>query len=264
MEKANIIESLTGVNAQRKKSKLPAKLDYYQSATGLFLGLFIIAHMLFESSILFGNQAMYDITKMFEAKFLFGEGKPIIVSILAFIVFVVFILHAGLAMRKFPTNYKQYKNFKTNMSLINHTDTKLWFVQAWTGFIMFFAGSIHLYIVMVKANDIGPFASSDRVVSGWFWPLYIVLIAVVIFHAFIGLYRLCVKWGWFEGSDVKKSRVKLQKTRNIMIVVFLILATLTLLTYIKIGIAHKNSIGQRYTPISHTSTKIITNKKVLS
>ncbi len=264
MKEADIIESLTGVNTERKKSRLPAKLDYYQSVTGLFLGLFIIAHMLFESSILFGNQAMFDITKMFEAKFIFGEGKPVIVSILAFVVFVVFVAHAGLAMRKFPTNYKQYKNFKTNMNLINHTDTKLWFVQAWTGFIMFFAGSIHLYVVMVKADDIGPFASSDRVVSGWFWPLYVILIFVVIFHAFIGLYRLCVKWGWFEGDNAKKSRVILQKTRNIMIALFLILACLSLFTYIKIGIAHKNNIGKRYTPISHLSTKYIQNKKALS
>ncbi len=256
MKETEVIESLTGVNARRKKSRIPAKLDFYQSATGLFLALFIFAHMFFEASILFGYNAMYDITKMFEGSFLFKESHPFIVSILAFVVFVIFILHALLAMRKFPINYRQYKTFKTNMYLINHDDTKLWFIQACTGFAMFFLGSIHLYTVMVQADKIGPFASSDRVVSDWFWPLYILLLFAVVLHAIIGVYRLCLKWGWFEGGDSKQTREKLKKFRNILTIFFLILGILTISTYIKIGITHKNHYGERYTPLSVTSTKI--------
>ena len=250
MNKAEIIESLTGVNGARKKSRIPAKLDFYQSATGLFLGLFMWAHMIFVSSILLGYDAMYDITKMFEGQFIFGEGKPILVSISVFIVFVIFIVHAGLAMRKFPINYRQYQKFKTNMYLIDHDDTKLWFIQAYTGFAMFFLGSVHLYTIMTHADKIGPYASSDRVVSDWFWPLYILLLLAVELHGAIGLYRLCVKWGWFDGDNPRETREKLKKAKKVVTIIFLTLGVLSLAAYIKIGISHRDKVGQRYTPTS--------------
>ena len=59
-------ELLTGKNKLGKKSKIPARLDFLQSATGLFLALFITFHILFESSILFGKGAMYKLTKCFK------------------------------------------------------------------------------------------------------------------------------------------------------------------------------------------------------
>ena len=38
---SDLIEGYLGETVERKKSRMPAKLDYIQSATGLFLGLFI-------------------------------------------------------------------------------------------------------------------------------------------------------------------------------------------------------------------------------
>ena len=32
------------------------------------------------------------------------------------------------------------------------------------------------------------------------WPLYLVMLFAVEFHGGIGLYRLALKWGWFEGA----------------------------------------------------------------
>lgn len=46
--------------------------------------------------------------------------------------------------------------------------------------------------------------SGDRVVSHFMWLFYAVLLVCVELHGSIGLYRLCVKWGWFEGKNVKK------------------------------------------------------------
>ena len=42
------IENFLGKRVDGTKSRLPAKLDFYQSATGLILGLFMWGHMLFE------------------------------------------------------------------------------------------------------------------------------------------------------------------------------------------------------------------------
>ena len=247
---SGLIEGYLGVTQEGRKSRLPAKLDWWQSATGLFLGLFMWGHMLFVSTILISKDFMYAVTKMFEGSFIFGDehSKPIIVSISVFIVFVIFIIHAGLALRKFPTSYRQYKIMRTHTAVLGHDDTRLWFIQAFTGFAMFFLGSVHLYIIMTSAEKIGPYASADRVVSDWMWPLYILLLLAVELHGSIGLYRLCVKWGWFDGKDARATRAKLKKLKWAITVFFLLLGFATLAAYIKIGLAHQEHYGERYHP----------------
>ena len=37
-------------------------------------------------------------------------------------------------MRKLPGNFKQYQVMKAHSKSMNHDDTKLWFIQAFTGF----------------------------------------------------------------------------------------------------------------------------------
>ena len=235
-------------NTGTKKSRMPAKLDYFQSGSGLILGLFMWGHMLMVSSILISKDFMYSVTKFFEGSFLFEGGAPILVSGFAFFIFVVFIVHAFLGMRKLPANYKQYKVIKETASNLNHEDTKLWFIQAFTGFAMFFLGSIHIYIIMTNPDQIGPYASADRIWSGWMWPLFILLLLAVEFHGTIGLYRLCVKWGWFDGDDPRKTRKTLKKVKNYLTWFFLILGFTTLGAYMKIGYDHADKAGERYVP----------------
>ena len=250
MNKADQLIDNAGVRERIKKSRLPARLDFLQSATGLFLALFMWGHMLFVSSILLGKDAMYTITKFFEGYYFFGEAYPGIVSVVVAFVFVIFIAHAGLAMRKFPIDYKQYKTFRTHMGAMAHDDTNRWCMQVYTGFAMFFLGSVHLYIMLTRPDQIGPYASADRVVSDWMWPLYILLLLSVEFHGGIGLYRLAVKWGWFEGDDPVESRKKLKKYKWGLTGFWLALGFLTLAAYIKIGIEHRDQYGDRYVPYS--------------
>lgn len=226
--------------------RTPARLDLIQSATGLVLALFMWGHMFFVSTILFGKDVMYKVTIFFEGYYFFGESYPIIVSILAGTIFVIFIAHAAVAIRKFPSNYKQYKIMKNHIKTFKHGDTKLWFWQIFTGFAMFFLGSVHLYIIMTNSAEIGPYASADRVVTDWMWPLYILLLLAVELHGSIGLYRLALKWGWFEGKDAKKSRVRLRQAKYAITIFFLTLGFLTLAAYIKIGLEHKEHAGERY------------------
>jgi len=231
-----------------KKSRTTAKLDYIQSATGLILALFVWAHMFLESSILISKDAMYEISKLLEGEPIFGQPYPIIITFIAVFVTIVFVVHAVVAVRKFPAGYKQYKIFKAHSIRMNHLDTKLWSLQVWTGFFLFFLATVHLFIVMTHPADVGPFASSDRMVSEWMAPLYVLLLISAVLHATVGLYRLCIKWGWFDGANPKQNRKILQKLRNILIVFFLSLGLLSIATYVKIGIEHKDKVGQRYTP----------------
>lgn len=232
MREDKLIESYTGVTPQRKMSKIPAKLDFWQSATGLFLGLFMLAHLLFVSSILVSNEVMYKVTKFFEGSFIFGDqGKPIIVSFIAGLIIIVLVAHAFLAMRKFPINYKQFLALRVHKDLMKHGDTTYWVIQAITGFAIFFLAMPHVFIMFTQPENIGPSASSYRFYHQDFYLLYALLLFAVEFHGSIGLYRLCIKWGWFEGLGTKTLRaIKLALTA-----VCLILGVCSYVAYMKIG-----------------------------
>ncbi|MFA6138163.1 MAG: fumarate reductase cytochrome b subunit [Sulfurimonas sp.] len=231
---------------QEKIDKIPAWLDFLQSATGLILALFIMGHILFEASILVSNEMMYRVTLMFEGYYFFGETYPGIVSFLAAAIFTIFILHAALALRKFPSSYKQYRTLREHTQRMQHEDSSLWMIQVITGFMMFFIGSVHLYIMMSQPSNIGPFASSHRVVSELMGPLYFMLLLSVVSHAFIGLYRLALKWGFMEGKHTEISRAKFKLIMKVMIAVYIILGLLSLAKYTYIGLTHDFSSGVEY------------------
>jgi len=232
------------MESTEKKSRIPAMLDFLQSGTGLVLGLFMWVHMLLVGSIVLGKGAFNFVAKTMELAFLSdtGHGYPMAVFFAVFIIFTLFIIHALLGMRKFPISWKQHRIIVDQMQMMKHQDTNLWYIQVVTGFIMFFAGSVHLYIMLTNPGSIDPYLSADRIVSGNMWPLYLVLLICVELHGTIGLYRLCLKWGWFT----KDSRTKLKTLKNRLTIFFLSLGILALLVFIVIGIRHKDKAGERY------------------
>jgi fumarate reductase subunit C len=191
---------------------------------------------------------MYWVARMFEGEPLFGKPYPVLVTLVAVGIFTLLVIHALLALRKFPSNEQQYQSINQHMSTFKHGDTWLWAVQVISGFFLLFLASIHLYQLMLNPADIGPYASSDRVWSDRMWPLYIILLFVVEIHGGIGIYRLAIKWGWFLGKNVKESRRRLQKIKWGITVFFLILGCATLQAYMTIGYEHKSKVGERYKP----------------
>jgi len=231
---------------QNKLDKTPARLDFIQSTTGLILALFIMGHILFESSILISNEMMYKVTLMFEGYYFFGETYPGIITFLAGAISVIFIIHAAIALRKFPDNYRQHKVMKEHVIGMKHEDTSLWIIQLTTGFIMFFIGSVHLYIMMAEPSNIGPFASSFRIVYEHMGPLYFLLLLSVVSHAFIGLYRLAMKWGFMEGESTKVSRARFKFLMKTMIAIYIIVGVFSLAKYTYIGYTHDYDKTPRY------------------
>ncbi|MDR2689815.1 MAG: fumarate reductase cytochrome b subunit [Azoarcus sp.] len=224
------------------KSRWPARLDILQSLSGLVLALFMWGHMFFVASILFGADAMWMITKLFEGYFFFDESHPRLVSGVVAGIILVFVIHAGLALRKFPVSYRQYKLIRAHARAMRHGDTLLWTWQAYTGFLLFFLASAHLYQMLVWPQDIGPYASSDRIWSDGLWPFYLVLLLTVELHGGIGLYRLAVKW-WVDAP-----RTVLRRLKWFLTAFFLVLGLATLAAYMKIGFEHREHYGERYTP----------------
>ncbi len=236
-------------------SPVPARLDVAQSITGLILALFMWVHLFLVSSILLGKKAMFYVSGFFELKFLTGwtHGYPVLVSIIGIIIFTIFIIHAGIAVRKFPISWNQHRIIRHQMGMMKHSDTNLWYWQVVTGFIMFFLGSVHLYVMISHPDKIGPYASSDRFVSEYFWPLYLVLLIAVELHATIGMYRLAVKWVSLKGSNPRATRKRLKGLKNALTIFFLTVGALTFATYVKIGLEHRNNVGERYDPVQHSS-----------
>ncbi len=243
-----IIEGLIDRKVDGTKSKIPAKLDFYQSLTGLILAVFIKFHLLFVSSILISNDFMHKVDKILSGSLFIEGGNPAFIFGFAFIAFIIIFFHAILAVRKFPNSYRQFRNFNSHTHMYPHNDTKLWAVQIATGFVLFFIASMHLYQMMSEPSNIGPFLSSDRIWTDHAWIMYIILLVAVELHATIGLYRLAIKWGWFNGKTYKVTREKLKKIRNFIIIFYISLGVLSLGSYMKIGLEHKDNYGQKYIP----------------
>jgi fumarate reductase subunit C len=249
MERSTALIAGVGLADRARKSRWPARLDVAQGATGLVLALFMWGHMFFVSSILFGKDAMWTITKLFEGYFFFGRSYPWVVSIAVAGVAALIVVHAALALRKFPSNYRQLATWRAHMKMMAHEDTTLWFWQVVTGFAMFFLAPVHIYVMLSRPDRIGPFESADRVWSDHFWPIYLLLLLAVELHGGIGLYRLAVKWGWVSGPDADRTRVRLKRLKWAITVFFLALGLATLAAYVKIGIEHQDRYGERYTPV---------------
>ena len=250
MDTMNPVIAGVGLAGARQKSRWPARLDFAQSGSGLLVALFMWGHMFFVSTILISKDAMWTVTKFFEGYFFLGRSYPVIVSFVVAGVIALIVVHAALAVRKFPINYRQLSLFRGHMKMMRHEDTTLWFWQVFTGFALFFIAAPHVYIMLTHPGLIGPFESADRVWTGHYWPLYILLLLAVEFHGGIGLYRLAVKWGWFEGPDPNATRKRLKTLKWALTVFFLVLGFATLAAYIKIGIEHVPNYGQPYTPSS--------------
>jgi fumarate reductase subunit C len=231
-----------------KKLLTPASIDVMQGLSGLLLTLFVWVHMLFESSILLGKDAMYWVTKMFEGEHVFGKPYPFLVSAVAAVVLLLVALHAVLALRKFPGTSRQYQTLHRHLGAMRHADSTLWYLQVITGFSLLFLISAHLLVIMIQPENIGPYASSDRVWSGRFWILYVLLLIAVHLHAGIGVYRLAVKWGPLTASNFAVARVRLKVAMWCIVAFFTILGTASLATYMKIGYEHADRVGERYEP----------------
>ncbi len=224
-----------GLTNARRRSRWPAKLDLAQSLTGLVLGLFMWGHMFVVSSILLGKDAMWAVAKAFEGYFFFGRSFPVLVSFVVAAVAALIVLHAFLALRKFPANWRQYRAITEQRRMLRHEDTTLWWVQVVTGFALFFLAFPHLYQMLMHPAAIDPNLSGGRFWSGRWWPLYLVLLFAVELHAGIGLYRLAVKWGFGLGADPEAGRRRLKTLKWALTAFFLALGLLTLGAYLKLG-----------------------------
>ena len=108
-----------------KNPRAEAWMELLELISGLFLALFIQAHILALSNILFGAAA-------FDHKSL--QMDEYFVSHLAiFLVCVAILGHGLLAMRKAPWRVQEAQIVWRHSRLLNHDETWYWLVQIVTG-----------------------------------------------------------------------------------------------------------------------------------
>jgi len=214
-------ESRRGTGSEAfKKARKALRDERISALTGAFLALFIMGHLLAESSIIFGARA-YDMV----ANFL--EHTIPMAQPLVFIISIVFFFHFVWASRKIPGKLAERKRMlelgqslqksregwqqdpKSDIKLRDHFETSLWITQVRTGMIVLVTGGFHLILITWNLfSDMGVIGQAPgfnaelttaRMSSG-LWILYSVLMASVVAHMAIGVYRLLVKWfadTWF-------------------------------------------------------------------
>ncbi|NJN40077.1 MAG: fumarate reductase cytochrome b subunit [Gammaproteobacteria bacterium] len=218
------------------KSAWPARLDLLQSLSGLLLAAFLAVHLLLDSAILIGPGAADFVARFFEGEHLFGSPQPWIVSAAALGLLALLVVHAALAMRKFPHAHRDYMQLREHVRTFGHADTRLWWWQALTGFALFFLVSAHLIIMITQPEAIGAEPSTFRIVQQGAWVFYLALLPIVLVHAAVGVYRLSVKWGvppLANAMAAERRRVAMW----IVTAMYLALGLASLATYVYRGLA---------------------------
>ena len=247
------------IESKSKKSKIPAKLDLIQSITGVVLGLFIMAHIVAVSAILLGPNTAYWVDKALEGNFMdpAGHGFPGLVSLVAFVILAILVVHAALSLRKFPGSWQQFRIMQDQIETLEHDETRLWLMQVITGFVLLFIGSAHVLSMMFNPTQIDPFLAAERYLGQQMWVFYLILLWAVVVHAFIGLYRAMLKWGVLSG-EVRKARRRLRVVRRILTVLYLGVGTASIVAYVQLGFSVDQPKGTRFTP-THQTYSIPTN-----
>ncbi|MCF1439592.1 MAG: fumarate reductase cytochrome b subunit, partial [Shewanella sp.] len=196
----------------------------------VLMGVFLLFHLHFESSILLGKDAFYHVVHFLEGSMFSDDGKgfPIITQTISVFMLLVFGVHALTALRRFPTQLGQWRALQSNLSIINHHDTRIWYLQLLTGAALFFLVPVHLF-EMILAPAIGPNMSAERVYHDNSWLLYALLLPAVVVHAVLGLYRVALKWG------LTFQREKLRAFAYMLLIYLMVLGIASLICYLLIG-----------------------------
>lgn len=191
-----------------RKTNLKTDLyvDIAQSISGILLVGFLWMHMLFVGTIIISSELFDKLSIGLDKYYLAQVGIPGVVFLI--------IIHILLAGRRIPVRLRDMRITWRVAKMINHFDTWVWVGQLVTALIIGIMASIHIWLVMTtwpirafsSASRVASIGPADQSFGGFYFPFmivfYVVLLAAGEYHAGFGLYRIFVKWGWFERHRV--------------------------------------------------------------
>lgn len=223
---------INGIALEETQNKFKgyAWCDVIQSVTGLILGLFLFCHMAFTSSILLGKDTFWTLVSFTGGYFFDGVDHLWMHSLFVGFIFVLVVLHAITAVRKFPNNFRAFMTMRGHYKLLRHTDTTLWWIQFLTGVALTGLVFPHMLPMLMNPADIGPYASGLEVYHSWLWVIFLFLLVTEL-HGMIGLYRLYNKWC----GPSNAARETARKVLWVVLVIMIALGSMTILAYNSVG-----------------------------
>lgn len=186
----------------RSYGKTDLYVDLAQSISGVILIGFLWMHMLFVSTVIVSPHLFDTLSEGLDKYYLAQLGIPATILII--------IIHIFLAGRRAPLRLRDLRITYRLAKLMGHFDTWVWVGQVVTALIVGIMASIHLWVILgawplTAATSAARVASSgpaDITWGGFHFPFYILFYVVFLiageYHGGFGLYRILVKWGWWE------------------------------------------------------------------
>lgn len=199
------------------KSILPGRSDLAQALSGVLLAIFTLMHLLLISTILISPSIMNGIGWLLEELYL--------VQIFGPLIFLLMIFHFLLAARKMPFIGGGLSVYIQHSKDMRHQSTWEWLVQVITAIIVLVLASIHMYEALTTL-PINAEQSALREQGGWTF-FYLVLLISVGIHLGLGLFRVCVKYGYITAEN----RALWHKRTYILIGVYIALGCLTMIRF---------------------------------
>ncbi len=199
-----------------KSPRAEAWMELLELISGLSLALFVQLHILALSNIILGAGAFDHKSQQMDDIYLSH------VSI--FLVIVGILGHGLLAMRKAPWRVQEVQIVWQHTKRLAHPETWYWLVQIVTGCAVLVLAAVHITGVLLDW-PITAAKSAGHVQSGVYFPFYLILLAVAEVHAFLGVYRIFIKWGWWP-------RKPIAKYLSYIALGFITLAVITLLVFL--------------------------------
>lgn len=187
---------------KKANPKTDLYVDLAQSLSGILLVGFLWMHMLFVATIIISPEFFNTLSEFLDKYYLAQVGIP------ATIILIIF--HIFLAGRRAPMRLRDLRIAWRITKMMGHTDTWIWAGQVITAFLIGILASIHLWTILTEwpiravtsAARVASIGPADISWGGFTFPFmlvfYVFFLIVSEYHAGFGLYRILVKWGWFE------------------------------------------------------------------
>ncbi|NLI11545.1 succinate dehydrogenase [Pelotomaculum propionicicum] len=186
----------------RSYGKTDLYVDLAQSISGVILIGFLWMHMLFVATIVVSPQLFDALSEGLDKYYLAQVGIPATI--------IVIIIHIFLAGRRAPLRLRDLRIAWRLTNLMNHYDTWIWAGQVITALCVGIMASIHLWVILgawplraaTSAARVASTGPADPTWGGFHFPFFLVFYVIFLlvgeYHGGFGLYRILVKWGWFE------------------------------------------------------------------
>ncbi len=212
---------------RKANPKTDLYVDLAQSLSGVFLVGFLWMHMLFVATVVISPDLFDRLSIGLDKYYLAQVGIPATILLILF--------HIILAGRRVPLRLRDMRITWRLTKMMKHADTWIWTGQLVTAILIGIMASMHLWNIMTswplraatsaaRVAHVGP---ADHAFGGfafpWMMVFYVFFLLVGEYHAGFGLYRVLVKWGWFD----RKPMGYVLKAITVVIVVLGFLALYT-------------------------------------